>query len=111
MATEIWWENLGYLTGREAMPGLVERIVAAAGAVPGVLGVHQVIADHVGPQVRVDIHIDVDGEITLNAAHAIADQVQAQIEALPQVDWAHIHVEPVVMQGESRVGGLPGMLT
>lgn len=87
-------ENLGYLTGRGALPELVAQIVTAATVVPGVLNVHQVIADHVGPQVRVDIHIDVDGEMTLYQAHTIADRVQAQVEALPAVDLAFIHVEP-----------------
>jgi len=90
----ILYENLGYLTGRGAPPELVAQIVTAATVVPGVLGVHQVIADHVGPQVRVDIHIDVDGEMTLYQAHTIADRVQAQVEALPAVDLAFIHVEP-----------------
>jgi len=92
---EILRENLDYLTGRGAPPGLTEQIVAAASAVPGVLGVHQVIADHVGPRLRVDMHIDVDGRMTLRQAHAIADQVQEQVEALPMVDLAFIHVEPV----------------
>ncbi len=91
---EILDENLGYLTGRGAPPELTAQIVAAASSVPGVLGVHQVIADHVGPQVRVDIHVDVDSEMTLRQAHGIADQVQAQVEALPAVDLAFIHVEP-----------------
>ncbi len=91
---EILYENLGYLTGRGAPPELTVQIVAAASAVPGVLGVHQVIADHVGPRLRADIHIDVDGEMTLRQAHAIADQVQARVEALPVVDLAFIHVEP-----------------
>jgi cation diffusion facilitator family transporter len=91
---EILHENLGYLTGRGMSPELTSQIVATASSVPGVLGVHQVIADHVGPQLRVDIHIDVDGEMTLHQAHAIADQAQAQVEALPEVDLAFIHVEP-----------------
>jgi cation diffusion facilitator family transporter len=93
-AWEISWENLGYLTGRCASPELTAQIVAAASGVPGVIDVHQVIADHVGPQVRVDMHIDVDGDMTLHHAHAIADQVQAQVEALPAVDLAFVHVEP-----------------
>jgi len=105
MAAEVWWENLGYLTGRAAQAELVETIATQAATVPGVLGVHQIIADHVGPQVRADIHVDVDGEITLNAAHAIADQVQAQIEALPQVDLAHIHVEPVPLAPATKPSG------
>jgi cation diffusion facilitator family transporter len=100
-------ENLGYLTGRGAVPELVGRIVAAASAVPGVLNVHQVIADHVGPQLRVDMHIDVDGEEGLRRAHAIADQVQEQVEALPAVDLAFVHVEPAGLlpkeQGRERI--------
>jgi len=91
---EIVRENLGYLTGRGAPPELTAQIAAAALAVPGVLGVHQVIADHVGPQLRVDIHVDVDGEMTLHQAHAIADQVQVQVEMLPAVGLAFVHVEP-----------------
>jgi cation diffusion facilitator family transporter len=92
---EILKENLGYLTGCSAPSELMERIAASASAVPGVLGVHQVIADYVGPQLRVDMHIDVDGGLTLRQAHTIADQVQAQVESLPTVDLAFIHVEPM----------------
>jgi cation diffusion facilitator family transporter len=87
-------ENLGYLTGRGAVPELTEQIVSAASAVPGVIDVHQVIADHVGPQLRVDMHIDVDGRMGLDQAHIIADQVQIQVEALPTVDLAFVHMEP-----------------
>jgi cation diffusion facilitator family transporter len=91
---EILHENLGYLTGRGAPPEMTADIVEAASSVPGVLDVHQVIADHVGPKLRVDMHIDVDGEITLREAHAIADQVEAKVEALSRVSLAFVHVEP-----------------
>jgi cation diffusion facilitator family transporter len=97
-AWEILYENLGYLTGRSAPAELTDQIVAAALAVPGVLGVHQVIADYVGPRLRVDMHIDVDGEITLHQAHAIADQVQTQVEALVAVDLAFVHAEPITLE-------------
>jgi len=95
-------ENLGYLTGRGAMPELADQIVAVASTVPGVLNVHQVIADHVGPQLRVDMHIDVDGKEGLRRAHAIADQVQEQVEALPAVDLAFVHVEPTGLLPEKE---------
>jgi cation diffusion facilitator family transporter len=91
---EILHENLGYLTGRGAPPEVTADIVEAASSVPGVLDVHQVIADHVGPNLRVDMHVDVDGEMTLREAHAIADQVEAKVEALPAVGQAFVHVEP-----------------
>lgn len=92
---EILTENLGYLTGRSASEDLNARIIVVASAVPGVLAVHQVVADYVGPQVRVDMHIDVDGEMTIREAHSIADQVQMEVEALPAVDLAFVHVEPI----------------
>lgn len=98
---EILRENLGYLAGRGAPQELTSRIVAIASNVPGVVGVHQVIADHVGPELRLDIHIDVDGEAKLHEAHAIADQVQAQVEALPAVDLAFVHVEPASSDEEA----------
>ncbi len=87
-------ENLGYLTGRGASAQVTADIVAAASSVPGVLDVHQVIADHVGPELRVDMHIDVDAEITLREAHAIGERVEARVEALSSVDLAFVHVEP-----------------
>jgi len=40
------------------------------------------------------MHINVDGEMTLNDAHAIADTVIARIEELPEVDRAYVHIEP-----------------
>ncbi len=92
---EILNENLGYLTGRGADPELVDRIVEIASKVPEVLGVHQVIADHVGPQVRVDMHIDVDGEMSLYRAHEIADQVEEDVKALTSVDLVFVHLEPI----------------
>ena len=58
------------------------------------MDVHQVIAEYVGPQLRVDMHIDVDGSLPLDRAHAIADRVQEIVEALPEVDLAFVHVEP-----------------
>lgn len=91
---EIFRENLGYLTGRAAAPEVTSDIVEAASTVPGVRNVHQVIADYVGPELRVDMHIDVDGEVTLYEAHAIAERVAERVEGLSAVDLAFVHVEP-----------------
>lgn len=101
---QIVCENLGYLTGRGASPELRREIAATAASVPGVIGVHQVIADHVGPRLRADIHIDVDGETTLRRAHQISDQVRARVEALSAVDLAFVHPEPVGAEGRSAAG-------
>jgi len=93
-AVEAAHENLKYLTGAGASPELREKIAEVAGKVPGVLRVHQVITEYVGPQLIADLHINVDGHISLDAAHHIADTVQAAVEAVNEVDRAYIHVEP-----------------
>ncbi len=93
-AWEAWRENLGYLTGAGAPIELRERITEVAASVPGVQRVHQVITEYVGPQLVADLHINVDGNLTLTEAHMISDQVVEQLEALPDVERAYVHVEP-----------------
>lgn len=93
-AFDIAKENINYLTGGGAPLELRQQIVELASAVEGVRRVHQVIAEYAGPRLVVDMHINVDGEISLRQAHAIADEVQTQVTALPEVDRAYIHVEP-----------------
>jgi cation diffusion facilitator family transporter len=94
-AAGILAENLGYLTGRAADPELVDRICAAARHVAGVEGVHRVIADYVGPQVRAELHVEVDGDIAFHDAHRISNAVRDAVEALDDVDLAFVHLEPV----------------
>ena len=89
-----WKENLSYLTGAGAAPELRKQIADVAASVDGVAGVHQVIAEYVGPRLVADLHIDVDSEMPLYEAHRIADQVQERIETLQDVDRAYVHVEP-----------------
>jgi cation diffusion facilitator family transporter len=87
-------ENLGFLTGRGASKEEVEKFVKAAEAVPGVLRVHHIMTDYVGPRLVIDLHINVDGNKTLNEVHAISDEVILRLEELPGVDRAYVHVEP-----------------
>lgn len=91
---EIIHENLGYLTGRGAPEELTREIIQASAAVPGVEDVHRVIADYVGPQLRIDMHINVDGAISLDQAHEIAETVRKAVESLPDIDMVFVHVEP-----------------
>ncbi len=99
-AFEAWRENLAYLTGAGASQELREQIVEVASQVPGVQRVHQVLTEYAGPQLIADLHINVDGKLTLFAAHRIADQVREQIEDLPDVERAYIHVEPVSSEAD-----------
>lgn len=87
-------ENLGFLTGRGATPEEVQEFVSAVEKVPGVLRVHHIMTDYVGPRLMIDLHINVDGNKTLIEVHQISDQVIQRLEEFPGVDRAYVHVEP-----------------
>jgi cation diffusion facilitator family transporter len=67
----------------------------AALTVPGVLGVEKCYARKTGLQYHVDLHLEVDPEITVRQSHEIATQVRIVIkETLPWVADVLVHVEP-----------------
>ncbi len=88
-------ENINYLTGAGASPELRKQIADVASAVPGVHEVHHVMTEYAGPSLVIEIHINVDGNISLFQAHDIADEVSAKLEELPDVDRAYVHIEPL----------------
>ena len=87
-------ENLGFLTGKGASKEEVEEFIRAVENVPGVLRVHHIMTDYVGPRLMIDLHINVDGTKTLNEVHEISDQVIKTLEEFPGVDRAYVHIEP-----------------
>lgn len=87
-------ENLGLLTGKGASPEEIDEFVKAVQSVPGVIQVHHIMTDYVGPKLIVDIHINVDGNTTLRDSHAISDAVAQKLHEFPQVDRAYVHLEP-----------------
>jgi cation diffusion facilitator family transporter len=103
-AYEVGQENMDYLTGAGADLELRQTLAEAAAEVPGVQRVHQVITEYAGPQLVADLHINVDGNLTLYEAHAISDEVQERLEALPDVDRTYIHVEPCEENAEVSEG-------
>jgi cation diffusion facilitator family transporter len=87
-------ENLKYLTGAGAGPEIRKKIVDEVMTVEGILRVHHMITEYVGPQLVVDVHVNVDGTVSLKSAHAINDEVTEKLEAIPEVDRAYVHIEP-----------------
>jgi len=87
-------ENLKFLTGAGADPDTREEIIKIVETVPGVERVHHMLTEYVGPGLIVDLHVNCDGDMTLNQAHTISDEIITQVEKIPQVDRAYVHIEP-----------------
>ena len=71
------------------------EIEAQALAVPGVVSVHAVRARHIGSSIQADLHVRVDGNLTVAQGHAIAHDVKkAVLESVADVADVIVHVEP-----------------
>jgi cation diffusion facilitator family transporter len=74
----------------------------AALTVPGVRGVEKCYARKTGLQYHVDLHLEVDPEITVRQSHEIATEVRIVIkETLPWVADVLVHVEPCAVGYEA----------
>jgi len=78
-----------------APAGMEEQIAALVAAVPGVHNCHALRIRYSGPVLFIDLHILVDGNQTLFAAHALTEHIeQAIAEIAPGADVT-VHPEPV----------------
>lgn len=79
-----------------------ERAHAAALGVPRVREVHNVSVLSVDSGTELSLHLKLPGDLPLEEAHAIAEQVERAIEqAVPEVSSVQTHLEPL---GEEAAG-------
>jgi cation diffusion facilitator family transporter len=92
---------------------VMAQLRAQAMAVSGVLGVEKLFARKTGLQYHVDIHIEVNPEITVSASHEIARGVRERLRN--NLKWVYdtlVHVEPAPTVGYSpsmETGTLPNV--
>jgi cation diffusion facilitator family transporter len=77
-----------------APAGMEERIHAAVEAIPGVHDCHNVRARYSGPSLFIDLHVLVDGNQTLFAAHALTETIEGVIQEIAPGADVTVHPEP-----------------
>lgn len=76
-------------------PELDGRVLAAACAESGVVDAHKCRIRKIGVDLWIDLHIHVDGAMSVRESHALAHRVKDRIRAIdPRIRDALIHVEP-----------------
>jgi divalent metal cation (Fe/Co/Zn/Cd) transporter len=86
---------LSDLMDRAPGDSVVSPVSAAAMAVPGVLAIEKLRCRRAGTFVYVDIHVQADATMSLDAAHHLSGAVKAAIrESVPTVIGVLIHMEP-----------------
>jgi cation diffusion facilitator family transporter len=104
LAASIWLAGTGlWLLGptmHELMegsvdPALLKYISETSGSCPGIKGVDKVWVRKLGMRLMVDLHIEVDPDISVQEGHRLSHEVKDKLQReLPQVRDVMVHVEP-----------------
>lgn len=94
-AWKIVRQSLDQLMDRELSDEDRQKIKSIAIGHPGVASLHELRTRASGKDIFIQTHLDMDGEISLNEAHRIGDEVEAELQAaFPNADIL-IHQDPV----------------
>ena len=75
---------------------IIDHISRIAGTVPGVDGVEKCIVRKVGYEFFVDMHVEVNPQMTVLRSHEIAHEVKDQVRSeIPKVRDVLVHIEPL----------------
>jgi cation diffusion facilitator family transporter len=96
---------LNELMDRSPSREFINRIREVAQAAPGVEGIEKCFVRKMGFQYFVDIHVEVEPEMTVKASHAIAHAVKGRIcSELPAVYNVLVHIEPAPRPAREQPG-------
>ena len=94
-AMKIIWPGISELIDAGAPRDIQKQIVAIACDHQGVIEAHKVRTRYISTSILVDMHIVVDGSISVRDGHAIADEVENKIiDRIANVLGVVIHVDP-----------------
>ncbi len=88
-------ENIDYLMGKAADKHLILEIANRAMKVEGVEGMNALKSHYVGNKFHIEIHIEVDKNMTTGKSHDVGKEVQKAIESIEEIQKAFVHIDPV----------------
>lgn len=88
-------ENIDYLMGSAPNDEMIKEIREAAMRIDGVIDTNTIKAHYVGSFIHVEFHIDVEGVMMTAQSHDIGVLVEEEIEKIPAVQKAFIHIDPI----------------
>jgi ferrous-iron efflux pump FieF len=99
-AAKVALQALDMLMDRELPADQRAQIRALALGHPAARGVHDLRTRRAGAAVFIELHLELDGGLSLDAAHAITDEVEGRIRAaFPEADIL-VHQEPAGLADE-----------
>ncbi|HXT12857.1 MAG TPA: cation diffusion facilitator family transporter [Candidatus Angelobacter sp.] len=94
---------LNELMDRSPNREVIERIRTVAAAVDGVQRIEKCLVRQMGHEYLVDMHVEVDPQMTVLRSHEIAHHVKDKVrEAVPRVRDVLVHIEPLNISAPKR---------
>ena len=94
MGWKFGWNALNDLMDRAVDESEVSAIRATLLATPGVNGVHDLRTRKTGDMIIVDVHLEIDGQITVEAGHEIAENARTRVLQRHRVLDVMTHMDP-----------------
>ena len=94
-AVALFRENSDLLLGRTPGNEVVARLGAVIRSAPGVITLHGLRAEWVGPgAIHADVHIEVEPRLTVVEGNAIAREVRRRVEGETECRFLTVHLDP-----------------
>jgi len=91
---DIGYESIRELTDETVEEEVISELGEILAEIDGVDHFHEMRARRMGPQLLVDLHIEVDSMMSISAAHQVAERVRLSIlDELPAVNEVLVHVD------------------
>ncbi len=105
IGANIFRENVHYLVGKAPGKEFLDKVQSAAMSVDGVIGVRDLKAEYVGPNmVHADFRIEVAGKISVDDADLVVNKVEERVSSETGCHHCSIHLEPARIASSSRQG-------
>lgn len=91
---EVARENLNYLLDAAPSPEMQDEIRDRILEHESVYGLHDFTAFYAGHQIEVECHVEVDGDMTLTAAHDLETELRESVLEVSEVTDVHVHLDP-----------------
>lgn len=92
---QIFRPALGEIMDENAYPEIEEQIRKVSTTVEGVTGTEKLLIRKTGMTYQLELHANVDGDITVRAGHDIAHRLKDKLkDEIPQLANVTIHIEP-----------------
>ncbi|MBV8048947.1 MAG: cation transporter [Paludibacterium sp.] len=88
------WNALHDLMDRAASDEQIARLNECLLATPGVRGVHDLRTRMMGDRIVVDVHLEVDGDLSVREGHAISVAARQRVIAALPVLYVTTHLDP-----------------